>query len=361
MRKNNPVTDSLVAQNLNLKGIVLTPIYVARMIGETVHFLGGDQIIDLCSGTGILLEGCKQANPGCEILGVEIEPELYNITPDSIKIHTQNADCFELSIYKDFAPNALVLNPPYTKKTKGMEFVRYGLDLLRKGGVGVVIVPSSVGAGLDINKDILTRHSLLCSIKMPGDLFLPHAAAQTNIYIFEAHKPCRSESHVEFINFSDNGYKRTKRKSGNLQEIDNPKEKYKTISKLATAPVNIILEEMGKVEHADKIPNFVINQISLNGNDWNIESHIIIDARPTYEDFYKTVKDFMLWQLKEIEQGRETVENILRKERAYFKGESILQRAKREQEEQIKLNDTNTPQPDYAFMGAYIHVSATRS
>ena len=57
---------------------------------------------------------------------------------------------------------------------------------------------------------------------MPVDLFEPMASVQTNIYIFEAHKPHNFEKTVKFIDFSNDGYKRTKR---GLIEQDNPTQR----------------------------------------------------------------------------------------------------------------------------------------
>lgn len=72
-----------------------------------------------------------------------------------------------------------------------MPFIAYGLDRMAKGGLGAIIIQDSAGGGKAVksNQKILKSHTLLASIKMPVDLFVPVAGVQTSIYIFKAHEP----------------------------------------------------------------------------------------------------------------------------------------------------------------------------
>ena len=85
------------------------------------------------------------------------------------------------------------------------------------------------------NQKILKSHSLLASIKMPTDLFQPMAGVQTSIYIFQVGTPHDFERPVKFIDFRNDGYKRTSRA---LQEIDNPTARYEDIIKIYKAGKN---------------------------------------------------------------------------------------------------------------------------
>lgn len=116
-------------------------------------------------------------------------------------------------LYICFNANKLLLNPPFSYKEKGMPFIAFGLDKMEKGGLGAIIIQDSTGNGkaTTTNKLMRKKHSLKASIKMPTDLFQPMAGVQTNIYIFEAHKPHDFDMLVKFIDFRDDGYKRTKR------------------------------------------------------------------------------------------------------------------------------------------------------
>mgnify|MGYP002145591960 CR=1 FL=1 len=50
-------------------------------------------------------------------------------------------------------------------------------------------------------REILAHHTLLCSIKMPIDLFSPNAKVQTSIYLFRAHIPHDFQKNVLFVDF----------------------------------------------------------------------------------------------------------------------------------------------------------------
>lgn len=79
---------------------------------------------------------------------------------------------------------------------------------------------------------------------MPTDLFQPMAGVQTSIYIVEAHTPHDYEKIVKFIDFRNDGYKRTTR---SLQETDEPAKRYADIIRLYKAGKSAKLEASWKV------------------------------------------------------------------------------------------------------------------
>ena len=115
-----------------------------------------------------------------------------------------------------------------------MPFIKFGLSKMAKGGLAAIIIQDSAGSGRAVssNQEILKNNTLLASIKMPVDLFIPMAGVQTSIYVFEAGTPHDYEKTVKFIDFRNDGYKRTKR---GLNEIDSPTERYQDIIKLYKA------------------------------------------------------------------------------------------------------------------------------
>ena len=170
---------------------------------------------------------------------------------------------------------------------------------MKKGGLGAIIIQDSAGSGKATTtaKSILLKHTLLASIKMPVDLFVPMAGVQTSIYIFEAHKPHDYEQTVKFIDFRNDGYKRAKR---GISEIDSPIERYQDIIKIykagTKAKVNNELWELDKI--------YIEDFITRNGNDWNFEQHQVIDTKPTLDDFKKTVADYLSWEVNQLLQSR---------------------------------------------------------
>ncbi|MFP1528252.1 class I SAM-dependent DNA methyltransferase [Escherichia coli] len=141
-------------------------------------------------------------------LGVELNAEMYTLAATNMilrgdgssKIHKANTFNTPPELYKDFAADRLLLNPPFSFEENGMPFIRFGLDNMQKGGLGAIIIQDSAGSGKAVktNKEILKRHTLKASIKMPGHT-QPMAGVQTSIYIFEAGTPHDFEQSVKFM------------------------------------------------------------------------------------------------------------------------------------------------------------------
>ena len=175
-----------------------------------------------------------------------------------------------------------------------MPFIAYGLDRMQKGGLGAIIIQDSAGSGKAVksNQQILKKHTLVASIKMPVDLFQPMAGVQTSIYIFEAGTPHDYEKTVKFIDFSNDGYKRTSR---SLIEQDDPIKRYSDIIKIYKSG------SKAKVEaNWDLNATYTEDFITDSGTDWNFGAHIKIDTKPTLEDFKKTVADYLAWEVSNI-------------------------------------------------------------
>jgi hypothetical protein len=118
------------------------------------------------------------------------------------------------------------------------------------------------------------------------------AGVQTSIYIFEAHKPHDFEKTVKFIDFRNDGYKRTRRA---LQELDEPSKRYADIVKIYKAGKNAKIEADWKLNEV-----YVEDFISNSGTDWNFDQHKLIDTKPTFNDFRKTVADYLAWEVSQL-------------------------------------------------------------
>jgi type I restriction-modification system DNA methylase subunit len=85
------------------------------------------------------------------------------------------------------------------------------LDMLRKGGTGVAIIPmNTVISPHAAKEDLLTKHTLKAVMTMPIELFYP-VGAPTCIVVFEAHKP-HKESNIKtwFGYWRNDGFEKTK-------------------------------------------------------------------------------------------------------------------------------------------------------
>lgn len=133
---------------------------------------------------------------------------------------------------------------------------------------------------------------------MPNDLFNGKSSVQAAIYVFEVGKSHNPKSAVKFIDFSEDGYSRQNRKkssqSVNLRDVDNAKARYQEL-------VDIVLGNVPDTQYYTKENGKLIeDKISLKGDDWTFNQHVVIDTTPTEEDFKRTVTDYLAWKVSSI-------------------------------------------------------------
>lgn len=304
-------------------GIVLTPPYVTKMMAEILEIDENSKVMDLATGSAgflisamqIMIDKAEQkygkdskkakdkiakikAN---QLLGVELNAEMFVLASTNMILRGDGSSRIKKGntflnedYYKEFKADRLLLNPPFTHEENGMPFIEIGLRNMPKGAKGAIIIQDSAGSGKAIktNKEILKHNTLLASIKMPTDLFLPMAGVQTSIYVFEAGIPHDFDKVVKFIDFRNDGYKRTKR---DLQEVDNPELKYRDILSIYKNGKEARLLTTWNLDEC-----YVADYISDSGSDWNFEFHKKIDTKPTLNDFKKCVNDFLSWEISNI-------------------------------------------------------------
>lgn len=310
-------------------GIVLTPPYVTKMMTQILDITSADRVMDLATGSaGFLISSMEQmiedvykntakhstqANKAIlelktkQLLGIEYNAEMFALATSNMilrgdgssKIYKANTFETEDSLYVSFAPTRILLNPPFTWDYNGLPFIEFGLDRMRPHGLGAIIIQDSAGNGqaTPITQSILTKHTLKASIKMPIDLFQPMAGVQTSIYIFEAKIPHDFEKPVKFIDFRNDGYKRTKR---SLQEVDKPAQRYKDILKIYKQGLNAKLDNSVYEKPINLSEVYVEDFISESGADWNFDQHKKIDTTPTLQDFKKCVSEYLAWEVSNV-------------------------------------------------------------
>lgn len=309
-------------------GIVLTPPYVTKMMAQMLDIKKDNKVMDLATGSagflisamelmvddanqtfgkstsaaGEAIDKLKQNN----LLGVELNAEMFTLAATNMILRGDGSSRIEKgsafnrpeSLFENFKADRLLLNPPFSFVENGLPFLAHGLDKMEKDGLGAIIIQDSAGSGKATKtaQAILKQHTMLASIKMPVDLFVPMAGVQTSIYIFKAGTPHDVEKLVKFIDFRKDGYKRAKR---GISEVDSPVQRYQDIIKIFKAG------SRAKVEAAWELENVYIEDfISLDGNDWNFEQHQVIDTKPTLDDFKKTVADYLSWEVTQLLQSK---------------------------------------------------------
>ena len=325
-----------------LNDVVLTPSYVATLLVKLARVNKDSFVWDFATGSAGLLVAAmnemlndakntitspeeltqKEIKIKAEqLLGLELLSSVYMLAIlNMILMGDGSSNILNKDSLSDFDGNygfgkinnkfpadAFILNPPYSANGNGMNFVEKALSMMNKG-YAAIIIQNSAGSGKakEYCKNILERHTLLASIKMPVDIFIGKSSVQTNIYVFKVNEKHHKDEMVKFIDFSNDGYTRTNRKkaSNNLKDTDRAKERYEELINLVRfgkSKLNIFTE---KEYHEATID-------PTNGADWNQTAPI--DTKPTLQDFKKTISDYLAWEVSTILKKQNTEEESLGK------------------------------------------------
>ena len=312
-----------------LNDVVLTPSYVATLLVRLARVHKDSYVWDFATGSAGLLvaamnemlaDAKKHVNSpekyalktaeikAKQLLGLEILPQIYMLAVLNMILmgdgssHIFNSDSlkdFDGKYVidreeKEFPADAFVLNPPYSAPGNGMIFVEKALSMMSKG-YAAIIIQNSAGSGkaIEYNRKILAHSTLLASIKMPLDLFIGKSSVQTQVYVFRVGEPHQPDDVVKFIDFSNDGYKRTNRKkaSVNLRDADRAKERYAEL-------VDLVRFGKGKLSIFTENEYYEGKIDPKNGADWNQTAPV--DTRPTLADFKKTVADYLAWEVSNL-------------------------------------------------------------
>ena len=332
----NSLNDWVHLENDKANDVVLTPRYVTSFMAKLAHTDMDSYVWDCAMGSaGFLvsamelmirdaeskitddpkaLESKRKKIKKEQILGIEILGNVYILaclnmflmgdgSSNIIKDDTFKCDKLNKSKFT-FPATVFLLNPPYSEKGKGFNFVEFALKKMTKG-YGCILIQENVGSGngLPYTKNILEHNTLVASIHMPADLFMGKASVQAGIYLFKVNQPHDPASLVTFIDMSEDGYSRQNRKKSsqavNLRDTNNAKARYEEV-------VDIILNRKPKTNYYTDNGLVIRDTISLDGNDWTFAQHKKIDIKPTLDDFKKTVKDFLSWKVSQIIQQEDS-------------------------------------------------------
>ena len=325
-----------------LNDVVLTPSYVATLLVKLARVDKDSYVWDFATGSAGLLVAAmnemlidaknninspeellkKQTKIKSEqLLGIELLPSVYMLAIlNMILMGDGSSNILNKDSLTDFdgkygfgktdekfPANAFILNPPYSASGNGMNFVEKALGMMNRG-YAAIIIQNSAGSGnaIEYNKRILTKHTLLASIKMPIDLFIGKASVQTHIYVFRVNETHKKDDIVKFIDFSNDGYTRSNRKkaSCNLRDTDNAKERYEEVVNLVRFGKNKLCYFTDKEYYEGTID-------PKNGADWNQSKPN--DAIPTLTEFKKTVANFLAWEVSALLKQQAKEEDSLGK------------------------------------------------
>ena len=312
-----------------LNDVVLTPSYIATLLVKLARVNKDSFAWDFATGSAGLLVAAmnemlidaknsitspeqlaqKEAQIKAEqLLGLELLSSVYMLAIlNMILMGDGSSNILNKDSIKDFdgkygfgktdsrfPADAFILNPPYSATGNGMNFVEKALGMMNKGYAAIIIQNSAgTGKAKEINQRILQKHTLLASIKMPIDLFIGKSSVQTNIYVFKVNEKHEKEEIVKFIDFSNDGYTRSNRKkaSNNLKDTDRAKERYEEL-------VNLVRFGKSKLNIFTEKEYYESTIDPKNGADWNKTAPT--DTKPTFDDFRKTVADYLAWEVDQL-------------------------------------------------------------
>ena len=166
--------------------------------------------------------------------------------------------------------------------------------LLSKDGLVLVKYPSAISGTVHIPDSTLEA-----AIKMPN-VFNGKASVGTYIFVFKVNRPHEVDDVVTFIDFTEDGYTRQNRKKStqevNLKDTDHAEDRYDEVLALATGKMpktHYYTEENGKV---------IKDTITLNGDDWCIDSHRKLDVNASEADLKNKISDYLTYKTNKIMQ-----------------------------------------------------------
>lgn len=321
----NSLTDWVSIDNDANNDVVLTPHYITSFMARLARVDKDSYVFDSAMGSGGFLVSAmeimiKDAESTIfdeeerekkirhikehQLLGIEILGNIYVLAVLNMILmgdgssNIVNADSHEYKYQESFIPTVFLLNPPYSAPGKGLIFAQEAFEKM-EDGYGAILIQENAGSGQGqpYAKKILEKNTLLASIHMPSKLFSGKASVQTAIYVFRTGRPHEIDDLVKFIDFSEDGYTRQNRKKAtqavNLKDTDHAEQRYAEVEAIVSnkKPATHFYTKEGGL--------LIEDSISLNGDDWTFVQHRVIDTRPTQDDFYKTVADYLNWTVEQ--------------------------------------------------------------
>ena len=307
------------------KGIVLTPRHIATLFTELVEIKTNDVFLDPACGTGSFLiaamnklisvindssvknkEDKIKNIKSNHLVGFEKNQTMYSLAISNMLFRGDGkSQIFKEDFFSAEAEDALAdlasrgivptigfVNPPFGGKDnrdnptkKEIQFLTRMLDIVSR--YGVIIAPlSTYFKDDDVRNNILSQHTLKYVINMPKDLFMPNAATNTAIAVFETHKP-HGDQEVVFYDLKEDGFVLSKSKG--RTDVYN---KWTRIKKEMLTRIH------SPEEYEDGI-NLVKTKIE-EGDEWLIQAHAKTDYSCLNENsFLKSIKEYMVFNAKQ--------------------------------------------------------------
>ena len=307
------------------KGIVLTPRHITTLFTDLIDIRVNDVFLDPACGTGAFLISAMNklidtiisssmsnkeeviANlKSRQLIGFEKNATMYALAISNMMFRgdgksqifycdyfTKQADDELNRLKKDgIMPTIGFINPPYGGKDnkdnptkKEIQFLTRMLDHVSR--YGIIIAPlSTYFKDESTRNSILKKHTLKYVINMPTDLFMPNAATNTAIAVFETHKP-HGDQEAIFYDLKDDGFVLSKSKGRT--------DAYNKWNKIKS---DMLTRLRNPQTYTDNI-KLVRTKIKEN-DEWLIQAHAMTDySKLDQSSFELSVKNYLIFKCKE--------------------------------------------------------------
>jgi type I restriction enzyme M protein len=292
------------ANNDSGLGIVLTPSHITNLFCDIAKITKDSVVFDNCCGTGgflvVAMEKMIQLAKGDlpkidnikkqQLVGIEYQDHIFTLCCSNMILHGDGktniikGDCFkQINEAKKYKPTIGLLNPPYNDSTglNELEFVLNNLEAIEKNGVCIAIMPTRCalyqkGAGMELKKKILEKHTLEAVLSMPEDLFYP-VGTVTCVMVIKAHIPHEEGYKTYFGNWKDDGFEKRKHQ-GRVETA-----RWLTIKK----------KWLNSIKNREVEAGFSIIKEITAEDEWCAEAYLETDySKLTEEDFVKNIKNY---------------------------------------------------------------------
>jgi len=301
-------------------GIILTPKHITELFCDLTQINSGDVVFDPCCGTGGFLISAmhymlNQAQNDTErknikqkqLHGLELQPYMFTIATTNMilrgdgKSNLIGDDFLKLDANKLQLKQSTIgmMNPPYSQGSKQnpdlyeLSFTEHLLNSLVIGAKCIVILPQSSMTGKtneeqSLKDNILKYHTLDGVITLNKDTFYGVGTTPC-IAIFTAGEPHPIDKICKFIDFRNDGFKVNPHIG--LVETESAKDKKQHL-------LDVWFEKI------DSETSFCVNTAVESTDEWLHSYFYFNDDIPAYEDFEKTVGNYLSFEFFMIMQNR---------------------------------------------------------
>lgn len=217
-------------------GIVLTPRHITELCVLLANVNKDSKVLDICAGTGGFLisamhqmfkssitEKDRERIKKQSLIGVEQQPNMFALAASNMmlrgdgKANLHQSSCFDEAVteaVKEERCDVGLLNPPYSQGDEDLHelyFVGHMLDCLRRGGIGIAVVP--INCAISPHKareELLKKHTLEAVMSLPDLLFTP-VGVITCLMVFTAKVPHATSNKKSWFGYwKDDGFVKTK-------------------------------------------------------------------------------------------------------------------------------------------------------